>query len=514
MAEVVDGVDALRRAARERLRSGAHAIKIMASGGVISPSDPLRVPQYSPEEIRVVAEEAERRGRYVAAHAYSPEAIGVAVANGVRSIEHGNLLDAPTAALMAERGAFLVPTLVTYDAMERRGAELGLAPVAQAKNREVLDAGRTAIGLAREAGVRIGFGTDLMGALDDEQLHGLRLQAEIEGPLALLRAATSVNAELLGRDDLGRIGPGAVADLLVLDGDPLRDPAVLWGGPDRRAVFQGGVRVAEDGARLVLLSDWQRAAVEDLGETAGGGGEIGLVSGPQVPAQVGEADVQFVAVVAGGGDPRVPRGPESAPGGVEEEVAAHRALPGEHRLDPAGVGAHQHVAVQQVAVDQVATLGAGIDQGLHPPGDHRREGGQLPVGGQASAPSVDRFAGVVDQAVQEELAPAHGGRGPLVPEHQGLRVGRHPVEGDEQAGENGGDGTGLLHWGVFQEPPVVAYRDGVGAPGRGRAHFPDLRHRQVRAGEGHGHPVGLVPGHLRPEADYQLFAGRPVGPCR
>ena len=252
MAEVVDGVDALRRAARERLRSGAHAIKIMASGGVISPSDPLRVPQYSPEEIRVVAEEAGRRGSYVAAHAYSPDAIQVAVENGVRSIEHGNLLDAATAAVMAEQGAFLVPTLVTYDAMERRGAELGLAPVAQAKNREVLDAGRTAIGLAREAGVRIGFGTDLMGALEDEQLAGLRLQAEVVGPLALLRSATSVNAELIGREDLGRIGPGAVADLLVLDGDPLRDPSVLWGSPERRAVFQGAIRVAEQDARLVL----------------------------------------------------------------------------------------------------------------------------------------------------------------------------------------------------------------------------------------------------------------------
>ncbi len=407
MAEVVDGVDALRRAARERLRSGAHAIKIMASGGVISPSDPLRVPQYSPEEIRVVAEEAGRRGSYVAAHAYSPEAIGVAVANGVRSIEHGNLLDAPTAALMAERGAFLVPTLVTYDAMERRGAELGLAPVAQAKNREVLEAGRTAIGLAREAGVRIGFGTDLMGALDDEQLHGLRLQAEVEGPLALLRAATSVNADLLGRDDLGRIGPGALADLLVLDGDPLRDPSVLWGGPDRRAVFQGGVRVAEQDARLVLLPGedalaarkGQRAALEDLGEPPGGSREIGLVAGPQVPAQVGEADVQLVAVVAGGGvaegagagphlggpeqagqrvgggDPRVPRSPETAPGGVEEEVAAYRALPGEHGLDPAGVRAHQHVGVQQVAVDQVPALRAGIDQGPHPFGHRCREGG-------------------------------------------------------------------------------------------------------------------------------------------
>ena len=172
------------------------------------------------------------------------------MANGVRSIEHGNLLDQPTAALMAEREAFLVPTLAAYDAMERRGAELGLAPVAQAKNREVLDAGRTAIELAREAGVRIGFGTDLMGALDDEQLHGLRLQAEVAGPLAVLRAATSVNAELLGRDDLGSIRSGAVADLLVLDGDPLRDPSVLWVGPERRAVFQGGTRVADRALEL------------------------------------------------------------------------------------------------------------------------------------------------------------------------------------------------------------------------------------------------------------------------
>src|SRR5207244_12733086 len=127
----------------------ALALRRRGWGGVVSPADPLRGPQYSPEEISVVAEEATRRGSYVAAHAYSAEAIGVAVTNGVRSIEHGNLLDPPTAALMAERGAFLVPTLVTYDAMERWGAELGLAPVAQAKNREVLDAGRAAIGVGR-----------------------------------------------------------------------------------------------------------------------------------------------------------------------------------------------------------------------------------------------------------------------------------------------------------------------------------------------------------------------------
>jgi imidazolonepropionase-like amidohydrolase len=251
-AEVVDGVDALRRAVRERMRNGAHAIKIMASGGVMSPSDPIRAPQYSPEEIRAVTEEAARRGSYVAAHAYSPEAIRAAVENGVRSVEHGNLLDEQTAAVMAAHGAFLVPTLVTYHAMARRGPELGLAPVAQAKNREVLLAGQEAIRLARQAGVRVGFGTDLMGPLVDEQLHGLRFQVEADGPLETLRSATSVNADLLSCDDLGRIRPGAFADLLVIDGNPLEDPSVLWAGPERRAVFQGGARVAGRAACLPL----------------------------------------------------------------------------------------------------------------------------------------------------------------------------------------------------------------------------------------------------------------------
>jgi imidazolonepropionase-like amidohydrolase len=243
MNEVVDGVDALRLAARDRFRRGAHAIKIMTSGGVVSLTDPIRVPQYSAEEVRAVTDEAARRGSYVAAHAYSPEAIRHSVVNGVRSIEHGNLLDAPTAALMAEHGAFLVPTLVTYDAMDRRGAEIGMAAVSQAKNREVLEAGRTAVELARAAGVRIGFGTDLMGGLEDEQLGGLRLQVEVEGPIETLRSATSVNADLLGRPDLGRIRPGAAADLLLLDGDPFRDPGLLWGPARRRTVISNGVPV-------------------------------------------------------------------------------------------------------------------------------------------------------------------------------------------------------------------------------------------------------------------------------
>ncbi len=177
----------------------------------------------------------------MAAHAYSPEAIRHSVENGVHSIEHGNLLDAPTAALMAAHNAFLVPTLATYDAMSRRGKEVGMSPISADKNLEVFEAGAKAVELARAAGVRVGFGTDLMGALEDEQLHGLRLQVEVDGVLNALRAVTSSNATLISRPDLGRVKVGCVADLLVLDGNPLETPALLW-GQDRTIIQAGRLR--------------------------------------------------------------------------------------------------------------------------------------------------------------------------------------------------------------------------------------------------------------------------------
>lgn len=241
IGEVVDGVDDLRRAVRERFRTGAHAIKIMTSGGVVSPTDPIRIPQYSADEVRAVCDEAVRRGSYVAAHAYSPEAIVHSVENGVRTIEHGNLLDDETAALMATHGAFLVPTLVAYDAMRRRGAELGLPAVSQQKNAEVLDAGVGSVSLAREAGVRVGFGTDLMGDLEADQLLEFKIRSEVDSVADLLRSATSVNADILRRPDLGRIREGSPADLVIFAGNPFTDAAVLW--DPERTVLQGGVRV-------------------------------------------------------------------------------------------------------------------------------------------------------------------------------------------------------------------------------------------------------------------------------
>lgn len=240
MCEIVDGVDALRLAVRNRLRTGAHAIKVMASGGVFSLTDPVRAPQYSQEELRAVVEEATRRGSYVCAHAYSSEAVQHAVDAGIRSIEHGNLIDRETAERMAQARAFLVPTLAAYDAMDRRGAEIGLNAISLTKNAEVLSRGQDAVRLAHEAGVRVGFGSDLMGDLEDDQLAGVRLQVEASGAAATLRSMTSVNAELIGDSALGHLGDGAHGDAVLLAADPLADPSALWEQDARVAVIRGG----------------------------------------------------------------------------------------------------------------------------------------------------------------------------------------------------------------------------------------------------------------------------------
>lgn len=240
MCEVVDGVDALRVAVRNRLRTGAHAIKIMTSGGVFSLADPLRIPQYSPEEVRAVTEEAARRGSYVAAHAYSSEAVMHSIENGVRSIEHGNLIDSATATAMAERGAFMVPTLAAYDAMDRRGAEIGLNAISLAKNSEVLSKGQEAVQLALAAGVHVGFGSDLMGDLEDDQLRGVRLQAEASGAAATIKSLTEVNAALIGDERAGSLTVGSYGDAVLLTENPLELAGALSEQAARRAVVQAG----------------------------------------------------------------------------------------------------------------------------------------------------------------------------------------------------------------------------------------------------------------------------------
>ena len=232
-AHDADGVDAVRRAAREELKGGADQIKVMAGGGIATPTDPIDMVQYTEEEIRAAVAEAASRRTYAFAHAYIPEAITRAVHAGVRSIEHGNLLDDDTARVMAEHGCYLVPTLVIYDQVAQYGRALNFPPESLAKLDNVLGAGLASIDMAVAAGVQIGLGTDLLGETHDAQSRELVLRAKIQSAADVIRSATTVNAALLGRPgELGTIKEGAFADLLLVAGDPLSDISVLGGQGD------------------------------------------------------------------------------------------------------------------------------------------------------------------------------------------------------------------------------------------------------------------------------------------
>ena len=201
---IADGVPEVIKATRDELRKGADHIKIMASGGVASQADPLESLQYRMDEIEAAVDEATRWGTYVCAHAYSAKAIERAVTAGVRTIEHGNLIDAPTAQLMAERGAYLVPTLVAYDALKRRGPDYGLSSYSLAKNELVLHAGLRSLEIARAAGVKIGFGSDLLGQLQNDHCTEFMLRREAMSAPEIIRSATLVNAEIVRQE--GKIG--------------------------------------------------------------------------------------------------------------------------------------------------------------------------------------------------------------------------------------------------------------------------------------------------------------------
>jgi imidazolonepropionase-like amidohydrolase len=244
-SRIADGVDEVRLAARHELRRGADQIKICASGGVMSETDPIDMLQYSEAEITAIVEEAASRGTYVLAHAYGGPAIARAVRCGVRSIEHANLIDTVAAAEVAAHDAVVVPTLVTYEALARDGAASGVDARRLAKVDRIQEAGLRSFEILRRAGAKVGFGTDLLGPHRTLQANEFRIRAEAERAADIVRSATSVNADLLGRPDLGRVVPGATADLIVVDGDPLADIGVLAALPDtlRLVVTAGRIRV-------------------------------------------------------------------------------------------------------------------------------------------------------------------------------------------------------------------------------------------------------------------------------
>lgn len=247
MAVVADGPDEVRKLVRDQLRTGAHQVKLFVSGGVLSPTDPIWMNQLTLDEIRVAVEEAATRRTYVMAHAHTNEAVLRCVGSGVRSIEHATLVEESGARAIAEAGAFAVPTLAIIETIRAAGGALGLPPAMIDKMREVADQANRAYENLRQAGARIGFGTDLLGRLMDQQSIEFRLRREVCTPIEILRSATSVNAALLQMEGkLGTIAPGACADLLIVEGNPLDDITVLECEASIRLVMRGGTVCRND----------------------------------------------------------------------------------------------------------------------------------------------------------------------------------------------------------------------------------------------------------------------------
>ncbi len=213
---------------REELRKGAAQIKLMVSGGVLSPSNPVWMDQYSEAEIRATVEEAVTRRTYVMAHAHTTSAARRCVDFGVRSIEHGTLIDRETAEYVAASEAFVVPTLSTILMLKQHGPELGLPGVFADKLGTLFEDAQRAVVHCREAGVKLGLGSDLIGPLHVHQAMELTLRAEITSPGEALHAATRTNAALLNKaGELGTVATGVIADLLLVDGDPLQNIDLL-----------------------------------------------------------------------------------------------------------------------------------------------------------------------------------------------------------------------------------------------------------------------------------------------
>jgi len=239
---LADGADQVRRAAREVLRRGADQVKVMASGGAASPSDELDHVQFSVDELAAAVDAAGAVGTYVLAHAYGPRAIQNSLKAGVRSIEHGNFLDEATADQMLAAGeVFLVPTIITYELLSAREAGDGWTADMVRKIRQGLTGAYDSLGLAYEKGLRIGSGSDVLAEMQRERGKEIACQARVMGAMHAIIAATRTNAALMRVDkQVGTVEEGKRADLIVLDADPLQDPAVFADPRHVRLVMLGG----------------------------------------------------------------------------------------------------------------------------------------------------------------------------------------------------------------------------------------------------------------------------------
>lgn len=245
LAVVVDGVDAITKVVRESLFRGSNFIKFMGSGGVSSTGDKLDSWQFSDDEVRAIVGEVERHGAYCTAHVHPDAALRRAIRLGVHCIEHGTLIEPETARMAADADTIIVPTMAIIASLATRGEELGFPAESLEKLATIKDQAVERMQHMKDAGVRIGFGTDLLGPLENEQLTEFHLRSSIFSNLEILRQATSGNAEIIGaKGELGVIRKGAKADLLVVDGNPLEDlSALATPGKPPREIYSRGRRV-------------------------------------------------------------------------------------------------------------------------------------------------------------------------------------------------------------------------------------------------------------------------------
>lgn len=247
MGRICDGIPEVQRAAREEIKNGAQFVKVMADGGVSSPSDPVGYLVFSVEELKAAVEIAKGFGTYATGHLYSDEAIVRALDCGFECIEHGNLIGDDTIARIAREGIPVVPTNITYDLLHRKGAEFGLPAESVAKISDVREAGLERLEKFHEAGVLMGYGSDLLGGMQTEQSGEFPLRGRYLPADAVIRSATVDAAKVLRMEgEIGTIAPGAHADIIAVEGNPLDDLDLLTHqGAHMPLILKGGEAVKQ-----------------------------------------------------------------------------------------------------------------------------------------------------------------------------------------------------------------------------------------------------------------------------
>ena len=253
---LADGPDEIRKAVRTNLKQGADFIKILATGAVLSKGVPPGAQQYTEEELRVAVEEAQRWGRYVAAHAHGTDGIKAAIRAGVRTVDHGSMMDDQAVELLRAHHAYFVPTLYTSESISMNP---NVPDSEKARSRQIKDQKDRSFQMVLKAGLPIGFGTDAAVVPHGQNAREFAYRVRLgQSPMAAIVSATSIAAEIMGWSDrVGTIEPGKFADLIAVSGDPLRDITAL----ERVAwVMKGGV---------IEKDDLKQASARSTGEQRG-----------------------------------------------------------------------------------------------------------------------------------------------------------------------------------------------------------------------------------------------------